>query len=271
MTWWQALLLGVVQGLTEFLPISSSAHLVLVGHLLGSSADPAQAFIFDVLVQWGTLLAVLLYFWADWWAMLRAAGRVLARPGRLATDAEARLLLAVLLATVPAALVGVLLKDTIARFFSAPRLAGRFLVLTALGMAMAEIWGRRKRALRDLNLTDALWIGLGQALALLPGVSRSGATIAAGMARHLRRPAAARFSFLMAVPVMVGAGVLALRDLHALPPDPAFRRALVLGFGAAAVTGYAAIRLLLGYLSRHSLWPFIVYCLLLGVGVGWLW
>ncbi len=268
MTWWQALVLGVVQGLTEFLPISSSAHLVLVPHALGWSLDPAQAFVFDVLVQLGTLLAVLVYFRRDWWAMTRAAWALARAPRQGWRDPDARLLLAVLLATVPAGLAGLLFKDAVEAAFAAPRAVGGFLLFTAAWMALGEARGRRRRDLAGLTWLDALAVGAGQALALLPGVSRSGATIAAGMLRDLQRPAAARFSFLMAVPVMLGAGAVAVKDWAALPPDPGFGLALAVGFVAAAVAGYAAIRALLGFLARHSLWPFVVYCALLGA---WVW
>ncbi len=268
MTWWQALILGVVQGLTEFLPISSSAHLVLVPHALGWSLDPDQAFIFDVLVQLGTLVAVLVYFRRDWVAMARALWRARRSPGALTRDPQVRLLLAVALATVPAAVAGALFKARIAAVFSAPRLVGGFLLFTAAWMAGGEWLGRSRRTLHDLTWRDALWIGAGQALALLPGVSRSGATIAAGMARDLQRPAAARFSFLMAVPIMLGAGALALRDWAALPASGEFGAALLVGFAAAVVSGYGAIRALLGFLARHSLWPFVVYCAALGA---WVW
>jgi len=268
MTWWQALVLGIVQGLTEFLPISSSAHLVLVPHALGWRLDSQRAFIFDILVQWGTLAAVLFYFRRDWAAMLRAGMRAWRAPRDARHDPDARLLGAVLLATIPAAAAGVLFKDAVEAVFAAPRAVGGFLLLTAGSMALAEALGRRTRDLRALTGFDALSIGLGQALALLPGVSRSGATIAAGMLRHLRRDAAARFSFLMSVPIMLGAGVMAMKDWAALPPDPAFGLALAVGFVAAAVAGYAAIRALLGFLARHSLWPFVVYCALVGA---WVW
>ena len=268
MTWWQALVLGLVQGLTEFLPISSSAHLVLVPHALGWRLDPARAFVFDVWVQLGTLLAVLVYFRHDWAAMMRAAWRVARAPGSIRRDPEARLLGAVALATVPAALAGLVFKDAVEAAFAAPRAVGGFLLFTAAWMAWGEMRGRRRRDLTDLTWWDALLVGLGQALALLPGVSRSGATIAAGMLRDLKRPAAARFSFLMAVPIMLGAGLVALKDWAALPPDPGFALAVAVGFAAAALAGYAAIRALLGFLARHSLWPFVVYCALLGA---WVW
>jgi len=268
MTWWQAWILGVVQGLTEFLPISSSAHLVLVPHALGWQLDPEQAFIFDVLVQWGTLLAVLFYFRRDWAAMLAAAIRALRQPRAAWHDTDVQLLLAVGLATVPAALAGLLFKAAVEAAFASPRAVGAFLLLTAGMMAWAELRGRRQRDLSTLTWRDALFVGLGQALALLPGVSRSGATIAAGMLRDLRRAAAARFSFLMSVPIMLAAGLVALKDWAALPTHTDFGLALAVGFLAATVTGYLAIRALLGFLSRHSLWPFVVYCALLGM---WVW
>ncbi len=268
MTWWQALVLGVVQGLTEFLPISSSAHLVLVPHALGWQLDPAQAFVFDVLVQVGTLTAVLVYFRADWLGMARAVGRGLRAPRAAWQQPEVRLLAWLAVASVPAALAGVLFKDAVAAFFAAPRAVGGFLLFTAGWMALGEALGRRRRTLADLTPRDALWVGLGQALALLPGVLSSGVTTSKGRVRDLTRPAAARFSFLMAVPIMLGAGAVALKDWAGLPADPGFGAALAVGFVAAAVSGYGAIRVLLGFLARHSLWPFVVYCALVGA---WVW
>ena len=270
MTWWQALVLGLVQGLTEFLPVSSSAHLVLVPHLLEWELPPAQAFVFDVLVQGGTLLAVLVYFRAEWWAMTRAGWRALRAPRTAWRDPDARLLLLVGLATVPAGVAGLLFKDAVEAAFAAPRAVGGFLLLTAGLMAGAELLGRHTRPLSQLSPGDALLIGLGQALALLPGVSRSGSTMAAGMMRHLQRAAAARFAFLMAVPIMLAASALAVKDWLAMPHAAGFALPMAVGFVTAALAGYGAIRALLGYLARHSLWPFVAYCALVGLLVSWL-
>lgn len=264
MSFWQALWLGLVQGVTEFLPISSSGHLVLVPHLLGWHITQPEGFIFDVLVQLGTLLAVVVYFWDDLGQVALGWLRALERRRPLATP-EARLGWYLILATLPAVAAGMALKPVVEQAFASPQVVGGFLLVTAALLGLAESAGRRERPLGSLNARDALFIGLAQVLALFPGVSRSGATIAAGMARHLERSAAARFSFLMAVPVMLGAGVVALHDLSQVPHLEGFVPPLLGGFFAAAVSGYLSIRWLLAYLMRRGLWPFAAYCLLMGL------
>jgi len=260
----QAVVLGIVQGLTEFIPVSSSGHLVLVPHLLGWHFEHGQAFIFDVLVQWGTLVAVLVYFRQDLMLIVRAFVRNLVR-GKPFADHDARMGWYLIVATVPAVVVGLLAKDMVETAFASPRFTGLFLLVTALLLVVAEKMGARQRNLRQINWLDGLWMGCFQILALLPGVSRSGATIAGGMIRNLDRPAAARFSFLMSVPVMLGAGVLALRDLAAMPGLAQFLLPLSIGFVSALVSGYIAIRWLISYLGRHSLYVFAGYCLLAGL------
>jgi undecaprenyl-diphosphatase len=261
----QALVLGVVQGATEFLPISSSGHLVLVPWLLGWSFQPASAFLFDVLVQWGTLVAVLVYFREDLLRLLGAAARALLRGRPFATD-DARLAWLLLLASTPAALLGVLLKERVAATFQSPAAVSLFLLGTAALLAVSEWVGRHLRSMSSLRWPDALLIGLAQSLALFPGISRSGATIAGGLARNMERAEAARFSFLMSVPIMVGAGVIALIDLSEAPDASAQLQTLAAGSLAAAIVGYLAIRWLLRYLSERPLTVFIYYCAAAGLG-----
>lgn len=265
MTPLQAFVLGVVQGLTEFLPVSSSAHLVLVPWLLGWTFAPGPAFVFDVLVQLGTLAAVVAYYARDLVGMARAALRGLLT-GRPFDDPQARLAWLLLAASLPAALAGVLLKSQVEQAFGSPRAVGAFLLCTAGLLLASERLGRRARAAVSLRLADALWIGAAQALSLFPGVSRSGATIAGGLTRGLTRPEAARFSFLMAVPVMLGAGALTALDLLAAPDALAQIPPLAIGFLTAAVVGYLAIHWLLSYLARRPLTGFAVYCLIVGAG-----
>ncbi len=264
MTYLQAIVLGIVQGLTEFIPVSSSGHLVLVPHLLGWRFSHAQAFVFDVLVQWGTLFAVFIYFRSDLVTIGLAFVRGVVR-GKPFADADSRMGWYLVLATLPAVVAGLAAKDLVESAFASPRATGIFLLCTALLLVIAERVGHRNRSMEEMTWGDALWIGCSQVLALLPGISRSGSTIAGGMTRHLDRSAAARFSFLMSVPVMVGAGVLALGDLAALPATDHFLQPLLAGFLAALVSGYIAIRWLLAYLSRHSLYGFAVYCVVLGL------
>jgi len=264
MTIIQAIILGIVQGLTEFIPVSSSGHLVLVPHLLGWEFDHARAFIFDVLVQWGTLFAVFFYYRKDLTAIgLEFIQTLLA--GKPFSTENSRMGWYLILATIPAVIVGLLCKDLIESAFSNAKATGLFLLLTAVLLIIAELAGKRNRSTKDISWFDALWIGCSQVLALLPGVSRSGSTIAGGMTRNLDRSSAARFSFLMSVPVMVGAGVLAFKDLFAMPTTDGFILSLGVGFFAALLSGYLAIRWLIAYLSKHSLYIFAVYCSLAGL------
>ena len=266
MTYLQAAVLGVVQGLTEFIPVSSSGHLVLVPHFLGWHFSPEQSFIFDVLVQWGTLLAVLVYFYQDLKniALAFLHGLIQRQPF---AERDSVMGWYLILATLPAAFFGLLCKDLVEQAFASAKMTGGFLLLTALLLVVAEKMGQRNRSFAQLDWKDSLWIGLSQVLALLPGVSRSGATMAGGMTRHLDRSTAARFSFLMSVPVMLGAGLLAIKDLFELAGSAELLLPLLVGFLTAAVSGYIAIRWLIAYLERHSLYFFAGYCSILGAFV----
>jgi undecaprenyl-diphosphatase len=264
MTFLQAIILGIVQGLTEFIPVSSSGHLVLVPHFLGWQFAKEQAFIFDVLVQWGTLFAVFIYFRKDLIAITKAFLQGVIQRDPFA-EPDSRMGWYLILATLPAVVFGLLGKDLIEHAFASAKMTGYFLFLTAILLVIAETAGRRTRRMEEITWQDSLLIGFSQVLALLPGVSRSGATIAGGMTRHLDRSAAARFSFLMSVPVMLGAGLLALKDLAELPGLDDFLLPLLAGFLAALVSGYIAIRWLIAYLSKHSLYLFAVYCTVLGL------
>ena len=259
-----ALLLGILQGATEFLPVSSSAHLALLPWLLVWEVDPQAAFVFDVLVQWGTLLAVLVYFRKDLFGLVRAAGAALLRR-RPFESAPSRLFWFLGAATLPAAVAGLIFKSAVQAAFGNPSSMGLFLIGTAALLLVGERWGRRERGLDTLRLTDALWIGLLQAVALLPGISRSGATITGGLLRHLRRQDAARFSFLMSIPALLGAGVVALADLSSLPLASEQLLPVLIGVLTAAAVGYLAIHGLLSFLARHALTPFAFYCLTAGL------
>jgi len=264
MSIWQSIILGAIQGLTEFLPISSSGHLVIVPHLLGWRFSEQQTFVFDVLVQWGTLLAVIVYYWNDLIRILVGFVQALLARRPFGTQ-DARLGWYLILATIPAVVIGLFLKDTVQSAFSSLRATAGFLLLTAVILVAAEVVGHRRRAFADIGWRDALWIGMAQVISLLPGVSRSGSTMAGAMTRDLGRPAAARFSFLMSVPVMLGAGTLALLDLARMPDVGALLPPLLAGFVTAALFGYVAIRWLISYLSGHSLYVFAVYCTLAGL------
>lgn len=260
MTLLQALVLGIVQGVTEYIPVSSSAHLVLVPWLLGW---PEAGFVFDVLVQWGTLVAVILYFWRDLTMLIAAALQGLATGRPLAT-ADARLAWLIVVGSLPAGVLGLLFKEDFKRVFSAQTSVAALLLVTGLLLVLSERLGTRTRPLSTLTWLDAFIVGLAQALSILPGISRSGATMAAGLGRHLDREAAARFSFLLSIPALLGAGIVALKDLADMGNVLIALPVLATGFIAAAITGYLCIAALLAYLRRRSLTVFAVYCWLFG-------
>jgi undecaprenyl-diphosphatase len=266
MSIFQSFILGIVQGLTEFLPISSSGHLVLVPALLGWDLPPDKAFVFDVLVQLGTLVAVFIYFRTDLRSIARAMWLGFRQRKPLGSD-EARLGWYIVLATLPAGFAGLLLKSLVEETFDSVQATAYFLFLTAFFLLFAEWLGRRTRSLKEITWADALWIGIFQVAAMFPGVSRSGSTISAGMLRNLDRTAAARFSFLMAIPIMLAAGLLSLVDLRQIANLDEFLPVLGVGFLTSALTGYLAIRWLIAFLSRRSLVYFAVYVLLLGLGI----
>lgn len=259
----QALVLGVVQGITEFLPISSTAHLILVPRLLGWTLDPESIFVFDVLLQLGTVLSVVIYFRKDLLAILKAVWIGLASRQPLATS-EARLGWWIVVATAPAAVIGLPLKPYFESLHHMPVVVAVILMAAALLIFVSERLGRRNRALSELRWIDALLIGCSQALALFPGVSRSAATICGGLVRGLERGAAARFSFLMSVPALTAASVVALKDLLELPGYERHLPPLLVGTVVALFVGLASIHWLLSWLARHPMYAFGWYRLIAG-------
>jgi undecaprenyl-diphosphatase len=266
---WQAVVLGVIQGITEFLPISSTAHLVVARDLLGHK-DSSDSF--TVVIQFGTLAAVFIYFRADvahmlggLWADIRAR--------RLASTPDSRLGWLIVLGTVPAVVCGVLFEAKLkTQFFNAQSIAVVAIVY-ALLLGAAEWWAHRRvrlgrvpREVPGITWLDALWIGTWQACALMPGGSRSGTTLTGGLFAGLARPAAARFSFLLSLPIVLGAGLKAIYDdykkLHADEIT-----ALVVGTLVSFVVGYLAIAFLLNFLRRYSTVVFVVYRVLFGVAL----
>ncbi len=256
----QALILGILQGATEFLPISSSAHLVLVPWLLDWRPPGLP---FDTMVHWGTLVAVVIFFWRDLLRLIAAGARSLVH--RSLADPEARLAWGIVAGTLPAAALGYLFEDQFEALFLNPRAVGGFLLVTALLLFISERWSQQRRELQEVNLMDALLIGLAQAIAIAPGISRSGATIAAGLGRGLRRETAARFSFLLSIPAILGAGLLQGVKLAISDAPGNGVMLLVIGFLAATVTGYLCIRFLLSFLQRGRLYIFAAYCALAGL------
>ncbi len=258
----KALFLGFLQGATEFLPISSSGHLVLVPWWFGWEAP---SLLFDVTVHMGTLVAVLMYFWRDWLALFRAGLGAL-RNRTWLQDPDARLLWLIGVGTVPAAVAGALLESVFERAFASPAVVSLFLLVTAGLLIWSEHVYTADRTLHALTWRDSLAVGLAQAFAIFPGISRSGSTMAMGIARGLSRPNAARFSFLLATPIIFGAG--AKQTLDVLSGTETLARGeiapLVVGFLAAAGTGFACIWFLMHLLQRWRLYVFAVYCAALG-------
>jgi len=254
----QSFILGIVQGLTEFIPVSSTAHLILVPWLFNWTLHEPARFVFDVLLQLGTLAAVVAYFWKDLLAIVGSMLDGLAR-GKLFEATEARLGWLIVIATIPAVVVGLLFKDFFESLHNSPVIVAAIMIGTAGLLLVSEQMGRQVRGLESLTWLDAVVIGLAQSVALFPGISRSAATISGGLIRDLDRPAAARFSFLMSIPVLLAASALAVRDLVALPNFTAYLPPLALGFVAAAIVGFVSIRWLLNYLAGHPLNLFAWY------------
>ena len=260
----QAILIGIIQGLTEFIPISSSAHLELTPWIAGWEEDGlVGSLAFDVFLHLGTLTALLGYFWRDWIRLVRAFVASLGER-RIGTDPERRLAWLLALATVPAAVIGFvgedLIDDALHGGSDAARLAiAGFLVVGALALLAADRLGSKTRDLGHVGVPAALAIGFSQALALLPGISRSGATITAALAMGLTREAAARFSFLLATPITLGAGFYGSRNLLTETHTGTEWLAIAGGFVAATVAGLLAIGFLLAWLRTRSVAVFSVY------------
>lgn len=264
MTITQAVILGLLQGLTEFLPISSSGHLVILPFFLNWQLPNKEMFIFNVLVQIGTLFAVIAYFWKDLIEILSGFFSQLFNGTPFATH-QARMGWLLIIATIPAGVVGILFQDLVEETFSSPLFAGIALLVTALIMILAESISLKIGSTQDITLIDALVMGLMQSLALFPGISRSGSTISGGMARHLQRESAGKFSFLMSIPIMLAAGGLSTYQMVTeIPNLTSFLPIMTIGFLTAMVVGYIAIRWLLRFLADHSLIYFSIYCILLG-------
>jgi undecaprenyl-diphosphatase len=254
----RALVLGAVQGLTEFVPVSSSAHLVLVPFIFGW---PIPGLAFDVAVHLGTAVALLVYFFKDLSAIVMGASRALSGHGSERDRQHGRLALLLAVGSVPAAIAGILLADFFEKLFQQPVSVALQLLLTAALLFVGEaIYGRRPtergRDLEKVSVGDAALIGILQAVAIIPGISRSAATITGGMVLGLSRDAAARFSFLLALPAILGAGLVELNDL----PPAANRATLIAAAATAAVLGFLSIAFLLRYLRTRDTRPFAYYC-----------
>lgn len=256
-----AALLGAVQGLTEFIPVSSKTHLVVVPALLGQS-PPELSFI--VFLHLGTLVALLAYFAKDLLSIMRDLPR--------ANSEGRRLLVLLLIASIPAGIIGLVFEETFERLLERPRAVAFALIATSVILVLAEwLAGTMRRSNRlpkplrgEVTTRDAIGIGLAQSVALLPGVSRSGSTLSAGLAMGVRRDVVARFSFLLAIPAIAGANILELGDVI----DGGIGKPEIVGFFAALITGYAAVAFLLRYLRRFSYLPFAAYCFVFAIAAG---
>ena len=254
MNLFHAFLLGIMQGLTEFIPVSSTAHLLIGQTILKLPADDAT-FSFLVIVQLGTLISLFAFYWRDLISIARAT-----LDFRRSTP-ERNIGFYILIATVPALLFGYLLSDAVRALFRQPMLQASIrLFAAAVLLTLAEALTRKNRTLDTMSWFDALIVGVFQIIAVFPGASRSGTTISGGMFRGFDRPSAARFAFLMSVPVMLAAGGYESVQVILLPNTTEFLPILMTGFVSSAIVGWFAIRWLLAYLREHSLYVFAIYC-----------
>ena len=280
MTLLQAILLGIVQGLTEFIPITSTAHLVLAGRVMNLGLTPEQTTASIAVIQLGTLLAVIAYFAPDIWNITRAFVHdhfVLLKSGRrdqfnrandhAALSHEALLGWLVIIGSIPVGVVGLLFKKQIEGTFTKNLwVIATMMVVIALLLTVAEIVGKKRRRMQDLGIKDALAVGFAQCLALIPGSSRSGSTIMAGLFVGEMRETAARFSFLLSMPAIAASGLLELKEaLHKLPSGSL--SALAFGTLISGLVGYASIWFLLRYLRTHTTAVFIGYRLMVGSAI----
>jgi undecaprenyl-diphosphatase len=249
-----AIFLGIVQGLTEFLPISSSGHLALLEHYL---KVPGSGLGFDILLHLGTLAALVAYFGRDWLAM----GRALVRPSPQ-NQGERYLFLYLVVATIPGGLAGLLLEKKAETLFREPLHIALLLGSVGLLLLLGEKVARHHRGFERLTIFDAVLIGLSQALAIMPGVSRSGITMTCALFLGFKREAAARFSFLLATPIIAGAGLHHIPHWLKAPPEDLSKTAAALGFLAALISSYLTIKYFLRFLQRHTFKPFAYYRLL---------
>ena len=275
---YQAVILAIIQGLAEFIPVSSSGHLIIVRRLLGwNELSPAHELTFDVALHFGTLLSVLFYFRRTWIQIIRAAlgGKVVRFSEAGAADQnltageqrEERMLLWFLaIATIPGAIAGKLLEHSAEDYFREHiyLIAGAMIVV-ALFMWWGEKTGQLKKPLTGVSFADAIIVGCAQAAALVPGVSRSGATITAGLFRNMTREAAVRFSFLLSTPIIAGAALLKAHELRKEGLPPGMHAPFLVGVVVSAIVGYGAIAWLIRYLQSNSLKVFILYRIVAGV------
>jgi undecaprenyl-diphosphatase len=267
----QAIILGVVQGLTEFIPVSSSAHLIIVPWLFNWNDQVLNGLAFDLALHLGTLVALLIFFASDWVRLIRA-GVASIVDRKIDSDTDRRLAWFVVLGTIPGGVVGYLAESKVEELFHQPgaphqtsAMVAMAVILALLGalLFIAERFAKHLLGMNQLTLSDAIWIGLAQALAIFPGVSRSGSTITVGLALGLQRETAARFSFLLSAPIIAGAGSKSLFNLYNQIRDGTISQhelfVFPIGFVAAAISGYLCIRFLRRFLQHNSTDNFVYY------------
>ena len=271
MSFIEAIILGLVQGLTEFLPISSSAHLRIVGEFLPSHTDPGATF--TAITQLGTEAAVIIYFWKDitriigrWFRSFGSRGGSHSN-GVPKNDPDVRLGWLIIIGTVPIVLLGYFAQDAIRSTFRSLWIVAIVLIVFGVILGLADWLGKKTRPLDELSFGHGIAIGLAQMLALIPGVSRSGATTTAGLALGYQRPAAARFSFLLAIPAVFGSGLYELQHSFSEPKGAYGYPETAVATAIAFVVGYVVIAFLMKYISTHSFLPFVIYRVALGAAL----
>jgi undecaprenyl-diphosphatase len=264
MTFFHAFFLGIIQGLTEFIPVSSTAHLLIGQAMLGIPSGD-KIFSFNVIIQLGTVLAMLLFFWKDLWSILQSFFQGIWNKKPFETH-DSLVGWLVIVATIPALIVGFLLKDVMEKLFSNPILIAAIrLLITAGLMSVVEYLGSHKRTLESASWMDAIVIGFFQILAIFPGASRSGSTIAGGLLRGFDRPSAARMAFLMSAPILTAAGAYETLKVIQMPGTREFLPYLAVGFITAGVVGWFALQWLMKFLRDHSIYLFAGYCTVAGL------
>lgn len=263
MTLFQAIILGIFQGVTEFFPISSSGHLVLIPNLFSWNISNPEAFAFNIFLQAATLLAVISFFYPDICRIFRAT--LYGIKNKSLSDSNAKLGLYIVLSTIPAGIVGFFLNGYFETIFSNPFSTSLLLLINAVLLFIAERLGKSKRKFSEINWLDSIWIGFFQIFALFPGISRSGVTITGGMLRNLDRKSSARYSFLISIPLLVGAGINGFQQFLALPNTISLLPIFIIGSVVAALVGYFSIKWLLGFLANRTLYYFSVYCFFFGL------
>ena len=267
----EAILMGILQGLTEFLPISSTGHLTVAGKLLGvvSETNPERWTAFIAVVQLGTLIAVLIYFWFDIWDITGAflKENIIHRKKLGEQSSSSKMGWLIIIGTIPVVIVGLAFKDVIEGAFTKNLyVISASLIGLAIILALAEFLGKFKKDLKELNWFDALIIGIAQTMALIPGSSRSGTTITAGLFLGLKRETAARFSFLLSIPAVLASGLLEFYGaIEYLDFSSMFN--LVVATIAAAISGYITIEFLLRFLRKNSTFVFVIYRIIIGIGI----